>query len=115
VARVSGVRITGPWLPLDEAHVERLGGHMGVYELASADGEVSRIGFAGGRSVFGLRGELRSALADTADGAARFRYEVTTSYLSRYRELLMVHVADHGSVPAGNVNDDLQLGRLSPG
>ena len=58
---MSGVRMTGPWLPLDTEHVERLGGHMGVYELAAADGEVVRIGFAGGRSVFGLRGELRRA------------------------------------------------------
>ncbi len=45
----------------------------------------------------------------------RFRYEITTSYLSRYRELLMVHAADHGAIPAGNVDTDLQLGRLSPG
>jgi hypothetical protein len=113
---MSGVRMTGPWLPLDTEHVERLGGHMGVYELAAADGEVVRIGFAGGRSVFGLRGELRRELDGDRDGvAARFRYEITTSYLSRYRELLMVHAADHGAIPAGNVDTDLQLGRLSPG
>lgn len=107
--------MTGPWLPLDAVHVDRLGGHMGVYELASASGEVVRIGFAGGRSVFGLRGELRGALAQNGDGAASFRYEITTAYLSRYRELLMVHVADHGSVPVGNADGDLRLGRMSPG
>lgn len=114
---VSGVRMTGPWLPLDEATVRRLGGHMGVYELAAADGEVVRIGFAGGRSVFGLRGELESALRE--DGGVRaatsFRYEITTSYLSRYRELLMVHAADHGAIPVGNADTDLRLGKLSPG
>ena len=116
VEPMSGVRMTGRWLPLDTEHVERLGGHMGVYELAAADGEVMRIGFAGGRSVFGLRGELRRALDGDRDGvAASFRYEITTSYLSRYRELLMVHAADHGAIPAGNVDTDLQLGRLSPG
>lgn len=113
---VSGVRMTGPWLPLDAEHVERLGGHMGVYELATADAEVVRIGFAGGRSVFGLRGELRCALHEDRDGAAaRFRCEITTAYLSRYRELLMAHVADHGAIPVGNADTDLPLGRLSPG
>jgi hypothetical protein len=113
---MSGVRMTGPWLPLDSEHVERLGGHMGVYELAAADGEVMQIGFAGGRSVFGLRGELRRALDEEGDDvAASFRYEITTSYLSRYRELLMAHAADHGAIPAGNADGDLELGRLSPG
>jgi hypothetical protein len=79
VVRVSGVRMTGPWLPLDSEHVERLGGHMGVYELAAADGKVVRIGFAGGRSVFGLRGELRGALqSDGEQAGASFRFEITT-------------------------------------
>ena len=74
------------------------------------------IGFAGGRSVFGLRGELRRALRERRPRGASFRFEITTAYLSRYRELLMVHVADHGSLPGGNtLGDDLQLGRLSPG
>ncbi len=116
MATVSGVRMTGPWVPLDSEHVERLGGHMGVYELAAADGEVVRIGFAGGRSVFGLRGELRRALhADGDHVATSFRCEITTAYLSRYRELLMTHAADHGAIPVGNADADLQLGRLSPG
>jgi hypothetical protein len=113
---VSGVRISGPWLPLDEANVRRVGGHMGVYELA-ADGEVVRIGFAGGRSVFGLRGELERTLRDEAGAGAAmsFRYEITTSYLSRYRELLMVYASDHGAIPAGNADTEPELGRLSPG
>jgi hypothetical protein len=105
--------MTGPWTALDEANVRRLGGHMGVYELATADGEVVRIGFAGGRSAFGLRGELEAALRENA--ATSFRYEITTSYLSRYRELLMAHAADQGAIPVGNAGSDLQLGRLSPG
>jgi hypothetical protein len=114
---VTGVRMTGPWLPLDDATVQRLGGHMGVYELAAADGEVVRIGFAGGRSVFGLRGELERALRDdgSAVAATSFRYEITTSYLSRYRELLMVHAADHGAIPVGNTDSELRLGKMSPG
>ena len=55
------------------------------------------IGFAGGRSVFGLRGELARGCSKAERDGASFRYEITTAYLSRYRELLMVHVADHGS------------------
>ena len=76
-----------------------VGCHMGVYELASPRGEVVLIGFAGGRSVFGLKGELRRILQVPGRERSSFRYEITTAYLSRYRELLMVHVADHGSVP----------------
>jgi hypothetical protein len=36
--------------------------------------------------------------------------------MSRYDELLMVHVADFGSLPAGNAADaHRRLGRLTPG
>lgn len=95
-------------------HVARVGGHMGVYELASQEGEVIFIGFAGGRSVFGLRGELRDRLAETDRRGTSFRCEITTAYLSRYKELLMVHAARHGSVPRENLADAPELGRLSP-
>jgi hypothetical protein len=109
---VSGVRMQSAWVPLDEEHVGEVGGYMGVYEIASADGAVVKIGFAGGRSVFGLRGELQGEL----DGpGTSFRYEITTAYLSRYKELLMVHVADHGALPAGNASALDTVGRLSPG
>ncbi len=89
-----------------------LPGHMGVFELADADGEVIFIGYAGGLSRFGLRGEIEAAAAQ--QGAAAFRYEVTTAYLTRYQELLMVHRARHGTLPPGN-HDVSGLGRLSPG
>lgn len=103
-----------PWLPLDAEHVAAVGGYMGVYELASGDGEVVFIGYAGGRSVFGLRGELAGALEASRGRQLRFRTEVTTTYLSRYKELLMAHLADHGSVPAENSDSPRDLGRLSP-
>ena len=115
---MSGVRMQSAWLALDEEHVAEIGGYMGVYEIASADGDVVKIGFAGGRSVFGLRGELQRELRElrepSGDGVS-FRCEVTTAYLSRYKELLMVHVADHGAVPAGNASALEGIGRLSPG
>ena len=87
---------------------------MGVFELADDGGEVVFIGYAGGRSLFGLRGEL-----DAMRGRSRaslFRYEVNTAYLTRYQELLMVFVADHGRLPAENDAAGAGwLGRLSPG
>ncbi len=35
-------------------------------------------------------------------------------YLTRYQELLMLHIADHGALPEGNRQEKLTLGRLSP-
>ena len=107
-----GVRLDKPWVELTPESAAAIGGHMGVYELADGDGSVVRIGYAGGWSPFGLRGVLQ-AHAAAGDGA-RFRHEITTSYLSRYRELLMAHLADHGSLPAGNDEDPDSLGRLRP-
>ena len=81
---------------------------------AHDDGRVVRIGYAGGRSLFGLRGELGAALS--AGEAPRFRVEVTAQYLSRYEELLMVHKADFGDLPPGNASEARRrIGRLSPG
>lgn len=111
---MSGARLDKPWRDLNAENVDRLAGELGVYHLADAEGHVVRIGYAGGRSPFGLRGELQAALA--AGKGARFRTEVTAQYLSRYEELLMIHVADHGGLPIGNAAEALRrLGRLSPG
>jgi len=109
-----GVRLEKPWRALDAANVARLAGELGVYQLGDAEGRVVRIGYAGGRTLFGLRGELQAAL-DAAE-AALFRTEVTSQYLSRYEELLMVHMADYGALPPGNVHEARRrVGRLSPG
>ena len=87
---------------------------MGVFELANDKGEIIFIGYAGGRSLFGLRGELGKLLRHSK--ATQFRYEITTAYLTRYQELLMVFMADHGRLPADNEGRPLpRLGRLSPG
>lgn len=107
-----GVRLDQPWVELSPEAADAVGGYMGVYQLGDADGAVVRIGYAGGSSTFGLRGALR-AHAEAGDGT-RFRHEVTTAYLSRYRELLMVHLADHGCLPDDNDEDPDTLGRLRP-
>lgn len=107
-----GVRLDKPWTDLTCESADAAGGHLGVYELADADGRVVRIGYAGGKSLFGLRGVLREH-AERNDAAA-FRHEVTTAYMSRYRELLMVHLADHGRLPESNEDEPGRVGRLRP-
>ena len=102
----------GPWRALVPEQVASVGSQLGVYQLADSRGRVTLIGYAGGRSRFGLRGEVGDHLG-RAD-ATTFRVEATSAYLSRYRELLMVHVADHGVLPDGNREDPGRIGRLSP-
>jgi hypothetical protein len=109
------IRMEKPWSALTPDAVKALPGQLGVYQLADADGRVVYIGFAGGRSLFGLRSELERALRERPAGAVRFRTEVNQQYTSRYQELLMLHVADHGTLPVANAADPpVRLGRLSP-
>ena len=110
----TGVRMTKPWRRLCADEVDALGGHLGVYEIASVHGDTVYIGYAGGRSMFGLGGELGRELRTRGESTARFRAEVTMAYLSRWRELLMVYKADHGRLPPENEHDGAGLGRLSP-
>jgi hypothetical protein len=110
------IRMTKPWTPLNAETVQRLSGQLGVYQLADRAGEIVYVGAAGGRSRYGLRGELERWLADPPAGATQFRVEVNTSYRTRHLELLMAYRADHeGRLPAGNTDiDPSRLGRLSP-
>lgn len=109
------VRMTKPWTPLTAENIKKLSGQLGIYQLGTATGDVVFIGFAGGRSLFGLRGEVEKHLADPPASATQFRVEVNQQYTTRYQELLMVHVHDHGDVPAGNIGKPLpRLGRMSP-
>lgn len=108
-----GVRLDKPWTPLTEDAVAALGGHTGVFQIADEEKTVIYIGYAGGRSLFGLKGELEKEIG-TPRGAY-FRTEVNAQYMSRYQELLMLHVADFGALPERNaVNPPPRLGRLSP-
>lgn len=106
------------WRTLDDDEVATLPGQLGVYQIASADGSVLYIGMAGGRSLFGLRGELAGEL-DRRDpqraGEFRFRVEVNMGYWTRYQELLMLHQSDFGDLPRDNRGAlSVTLGRLSP-
>ena len=102
------VRLSKPWLSPDAAH--ELPGQLGAFELADDDGRGLYVGYAGGRSRFGLRSAVLEALAGIPQ-ASRFRVEVNTAYLTRYRELLMAYVADHGGLPPAN-EPEPTLGRL---
>ena len=106
------IRLDKPWIPLGPDAVARVWGQLGVYEIADESGQVVFIGYAGGHSRFGLRGELESRCRTEPQGRA-FRYEVNMSYLTRYRELLMAFEADHGRLPAQNERPS-RLGRLHP-
>ena len=104
------VRLTKDWIPVSEV-LTSLKGNLGVFEFANVQREVVFIGFAGGKSQFGLKGEVAAALEKYSDIAA-FRFEITTAYHTRYRELLMAHIADHDTLP--HYNEQITLGRLSP-
>ena len=89
-----------------------------MYEIADASGQVVFIGYAGGRSLFGLRSELsaeceRRVGAGPNEAGFGFRYEVNMQYLSRWQELLMIHEADWGELPHENERP-AGLGRLQP-
>ena len=74
------IRLDKRWQPLSEA-LSRLRGNMGVFQLANDSGEVIYVGFAGGRSQYGLGGEVRS-LAVQIPEASQVRWEVTTARTS---------------------------------
>lgn len=108
------VRMNKAWIGLTQENVKRLGGQVGVYQIQDEAGQVVFIGCAGGRSLFGLRGELERELARRAPGHS-FRCENTMQYMTRYRELLMIHAADYGQLPLENRNSHPpRLGRMSP-
>ena len=108
------LRLDKPWRPLTAEEAARLPGQLGVYQIADAQGTIVYIGQAGARSPFGLRSELQREARERGAGH-QFRVEVNQQYRTRWFELLMVHKADHGSLPPDNAkNPPPALGRLSP-
>jgi hypothetical protein len=110
------IRLEKPWVDLIDKRVGQLRGELGVYQIGDERGEVVFIGYAGGRSLFGLKSELEGALERYRGQKMRFRVEVTSQYLSRCEELLMIHKHDHGEVPRDNhAERKRKLGRIEPG
>ena len=109
------VRMDKPWEPLNEDSLKTVASHLGVYQLANDAGEIVYIGVADARTLFGLKGELQKAIADTTAGASQFRVEVNMAYRTRHAELLEAYQHDHGVLPVGNTDiDPRMLGRLRP-
>ena len=99
-----------PWQPYDPETAPKLPGALGVYELADENGQVLYIGFAGGRSRFGLRSEIMKHFGGESGnavtgGARSYRLEVNQMYLTRWVELLERHRDGdgEGALPAGNL------------
>jgi hypothetical protein len=111
------VRMSKPWRPLTPVEADKVAGNLGVYQLADAAGDILYIGVAGGRSLFGLRGEIQTQATTPPAGATQFRLEVNTSYRTRHRELLMAYQFDHDGrlPPLQPAEDGRGLGKLSPG
>ena len=108
------LRLDKAWQPLTAEAAARLSGQLGVYQVADDKGAILFIGQAGARSPFGLRSELQREFAERGAGC-QFRVEVNQQYRTRWFELLMVHQADHGSLPTDNAkNPPPALGRISP-
>ena len=104
------IRLTKQWLT-QEVAADQLAGTLGVYQIANEQQDVVFIGYAGGKSRFGLKGEVAEAFQRLPE-AVFVRWEVNTAYMSRYKELLMIHVHDNGQLPLAN--PPLALGQLRP-
>jgi hypothetical protein len=108
------IRLDKPFQTLNDDNVAKLSGNLGVFQLADDKDKIVYIGYAGGKSLFGLRGEVDAC--KHMQGASQFRVEVNMSYLTRYQELLMVYISDYDRVPLHNDEQQTrQLGKLSPG
>ena len=102
-----------PWQPLPLELAKNMTATLGVYKISDAAHDVVYIGYAGGRSLWGLRGALQEQLAERGEGF-NFRVEVNQQYLSRWEELLKIHKGDHGTVPSGNESHQpRRVGQLS--
>ena len=106
MSELEGLEMRGSWTPLTIAAAEALPGCPGVYELAEQDGTVVRIAYAGGRSLFGLRGDLAEAARAHSERDLRFRVEQNMQYMSRWRELPMVHRRRHVMLADENPTED---------
>ncbi|MFB9961248.1 DUF7508 domain-containing protein [Sinosporangium siamense] len=98
-----------PWTPLTAENVALVPASVGVFEIADEIGVIA-IDFAGGNSVFGLRGALDEWRGKQS--GLLFRYERTNAYLSRYREVVQVFVNEFGAVPRNLVGVDAPAGRI---
>jgi hypothetical protein len=109
------IRLEKDWQQLNPQNIASVEAQLGVYQLADSNQQIVYIGYAGAQSLFGLRSVLSRDLEENPGLQLFFRAEINMQYMSRYEELLMLHVADYGAVPERNqLEGHTQLGRLSP-
>ena len=110
------IRLDKPWIEFSKQSIDRVTGHLGVYQLANAGKEIIYIGIAGARTRFGLRGELQKWLELDDIATSFFRLEVTMAYKTRHVELLKIFLHDFKRLPLANKNMNVtSLGRLNVG
>ncbi|MDE0874870.1 MAG: hypothetical protein OSA88_13500 [Acidimicrobiales bacterium] len=109
-----GIRLDKPWERLDSDSVSSLQAQLGVYQVADDDGNVLSVGYAGAKHPFGIRSALEHEIRLHGKKATLFRYEFTSNYRSRWDELLMLHLHDHGQLPDHQRDEEGRVGRLSP-
>ena len=104
------IRLDKKWVSKDDALL-LLRGNLGVYQLADATQQIRFIGYAGGKSLFGLKGEIQPAFPDDPT-AEVVRWEVTSASMSGDRDRLMLHLYGHDVLPPEN--NPIPLGKLRP-
>ena len=110
------IRLDKPWIEFSKQSIDRVTGHLGVYQLANAGKEIIYIGIAGARTRFGLRGELQKWLELDDIATSFFRLEVTMAYKTRHGELLQIFLHDFKRLPLANKNLNVKsMGRLNVG
>ncbi|MCS5689055.1 MAG: hypothetical protein VX785_09145 [Actinomycetota bacterium] len=109
-----GIRLSKPWESLDPLTIAALPAQLGVYQIADDGGNVLSVGYAGAKHPFGLRSALEQEIEFHGTEATHFRYEFTSNYRSRWDELLMLHLHDHGQLPDHQRDEEGRVGRLSP-
>ena len=110
------IRLDKPWIEFSKESIDRVTGHLGVYQLANAGKEIVYIGIAGARTRFGLRGELQKWQEHDDIATSFFRLEVTMAYKTRHVELLQIFLHDFKRLPLANKNLNVKsMGRLNVG
>ena len=109
-----GIRLEKAWMDLNDETIASLPAQLGVYHVADSQGIVLSVGYAGARHLFGMRTALEEELRLHGDQATKFRFEFTANYRSRWDELLMLHLYDHGQLPSHQQAEQSRIGRLSP-
>ena len=109
-----GIRLDKPWQRLHDGAVDALPAQLGVYHVADDAGAVLSVGYAGADELFGMQSALRREIEQHGGAATQFRCEFTSNYRSRWDELLMLHLADHGELPGPQRAEAARVGRLNP-